>query len=419
MKNLPQKDKILLSLIKKEEELQKNGLDLIASNNYASFPVLKAMASCLNNKYAEGYPQKRYYGGLEVIDEIENLAKKRAKELFLEKKDEEKWEVNVQPYSGAIANLAVYLALLKPGGKIMSLALEAGGHLSHGTSLHLSGQIFKSIFYNLDRETEYLNYEEILKIAQKEKPNLIVCGFSSYPRVVDFKKFSQIAKSVNAFLLADISHIAGLIVGGVHPSPFPWTDIVMTTTHKTLRGPRGAIIISKKELAEKINHAVFPGLQGGPFEHIIAAKAVCFEEAKNPSFKEYAKRVIKNAKILAGELKRYNFRIVSGGTDNHLVLIDLNSKNITGGKAERILESVGIYINKNMIPSDKRPPQDPSGIRLGTPAITSRGMGPEEIKKIAFFIKEALEKKNQKPILKKIKKEVATLCEKFPHPSVR
>ena len=401
-------DPKIYNLIKKEEKRQAETLNLIASENYPSRAAREALSSIFVAKYAEGRPYKRYYGGMENVDKLETLVEERVKKAF--KLNPKKWAVNVQPYSGSPANYAVLRGLLKPSDKIMAIPLSHGGHLTHGASVSLSGQDFKVVNYFLD-ENRLLDYKQIERIAKKEKPKLIITGYSAYPRKIDFKKFSQIARKVGAYLLADIAHIAGLIIGGVHPSPFPFADAVTTTTHKTLRGPRGAIIICKKELEKKIFKKVFPGLQGGPHEHTICAIGVALEEAMSPEFKKYTQQIVKNAKVLAQELKKYNFNLISGGTDNHLILINLTNKNISGGKAQDLLEKTGIVVNKESIPYDRRSPYDPSGIRLGTPALTTRGMKEKEMKKIAFWINEVIT--NPKSI-SKIKKEVKKLCQKFP-----
>jgi len=403
-------DPQIVKLIQKEENRQQETLNLIASENYPSRAVRQALSSIFVVKYSEGRPKKRYYGGMENIDKLELLVEERARKAFGLSKN---WSVNVQPYSGSPANYAILRGLLKKGDKILSLALPHGGHLSHGTAKNtLAFQDFKVINYYLTKDG-FLDYEEIERIAKKEKPNLIICGYSAYPRKIDFKKFSQIAKKVRAYLLVDISHISGLIIAKVHSSPFPFADVVMTTIHKTLRGPRGAMIICKKDLENKIFPKVFPGLQGGPHNHTICAIGVALKEATTPQFKKYAKQIIKNAKTLAAELKKYNFNLISGGTDNHLILINLNNKNITGGNAQKLLEKAGIIVNKNTIPFDMRPPADPSGIRLGTPALTSRGMKEKEMKKVAFWINEAISRPQQ---VLKIKKEIKKFCKKFPLP---
>ncbi len=407
-------DKELFNLIEKEKKRQTEGIELIASENYTSAEVLKVAGSVLTNKYSEGYPGNRYYGGQENIDDIENLAISRAKKMFNLSDD---WHVNVQPYSGSPANAEVYLALLEFGDTLMGMSLSSGGHLTHGAPVSFSGKAYHSVQYGVGSDG-YLNYDNIAELVLEYKPKLIICGYTAYPRTIDFKCFKDIAESVGAYLLADISHIAGLVIGGVHPSPFPYADVVMTTTHKTLRGPRGAIIICKKELAEKIDKAVFPGLQGGPHDHINAAKAVAFGEALNPKFKKYASQVIKNAKALADEFTNLDFKLITGGTDNHLLLVDLSNKNITGKEAQDTLDKVGITLNKNSIPYDFRPPSDPSGVRIGTPAVTTRGFQVTEMKKIAGWTDKAIKNKNNDKELARIKKEVVSLCQKFPVPGI-
>ncbi len=417
MNNLEKQDREVYKIIKNEEKRQQEGLELIASENYASSAVLEAMANVFNNKYSEGMPYRRYYGGQEFVDQIENLAIKRAKSLFIPKNQWGNWHVNVQPYSGSPANAAVYFALLEFGDKALGMALNFGGHLTHGhPKVTYSGRAYNFVQYRVSEKTERLDYGEILKLAQKEKPKLIVCGASAYPRIIDFKKFREISDKVDAYLIADISHIAGLVVSGLHPSPIPFADVVTTTTHKTLRGPRGAIIICKKELAPKIDKAIFPGFQGGPHDHVTCAKAVAFAEALKPEFKQYSKQVIKNAQILAQELINYGYNLVTQGTDNHLILLDLTRKKITGKEAEVALDKIGITVNKNMVPYDLRSPFDPSGIRIGTPAATTRGMKKVEMKKIAKWINEAIENRNNNDYLIKLKKEVQSFCKNFPVP---
>ena len=408
-KTIQKTDPEISRLIKEEKERQKSSLDLIPSENYPSLAVRQALSSLFMAKYSEGRPYKRYYAGQKMTDKLETLVEERARKLFgLSRK---KWAVNVQPYSGSPANYAILRGLLKPGDKIMALPLSLGGHLTHGASVSLSGIDFKVVNYFLDKETNLLNYKEIEKIAKRERPKLIICGYTAYPGEVDFKKFSQIAKKVKAYLLADISHIAGLIAGKVHPSPFPFADVVMTSTHKTLRGPRGAMIICRKELENQIFKMVFPGLQGGPHEHTISAIGVALKEAVGPAFRKYISQVVKNAKILARELKKYNFNLVSGGTDTHLILIDLREKGISGKEAQELLEKAGIVTNRNAIPYDPRPPYNPSGLRLGTPAITTRGMKEKEMKKIAFWINGIISDSSSAA---RIKNEVKKLCKKFP-----
>lgn len=413
MKYIKKQDPKLYKIIQLEEKRQKEGIELIASENYVSPAVLEAMGSVLTNKYSEGYPGKRYYGGNQVIDQAETLAIERAKKLFGAE------HVNVQPLSGSPANLAVYMALLKPGDKVLGLSLDQGGHLSHGHPLNFSGLLYTIIPYFLDKKTERIDMDEVEKIALKEKPKMILAGFSAYPRNMDWKRFKKIADKIGAFTFADIAHIAGLIAGGQLDSPVPYFDVVSTTTHKTLRGPRGAMIMSKEAFAKQIDRAVFPGVQGGPHDHINAAKAVAFGEALKPSFKKYTAQVIANAKELASELKRRGYRIISGGTDNHLMLIDVfGSKGVTGKEAEHALEEVNISINKNMVPYDPRKPLDPSGIRLGTPAVTTRGMKEKHMKIIAGFIDEALTNRGSESKLKQLQKEVKEFSLKFPVPGI-
>jgi glycine hydroxymethyltransferase len=394
--------------IMNELERQKNGLEMIPSENFTSLAVLEAQGSVLTNKYSEGYPGKRYYAGNQFVDLTESLAIERAKKLFSAE------HANVQPHAGAPANMAAYFAFLEIGDKMMGLNLSMGGHLTHGSPVNFSGKWYKVVAYNVDKETHLLDYDEIKKQAIAEKPKLIQCGYTAYPRLIDFKAFREICDEVGAYLMADIAHIAGLIVGEVHPSPIPYADVVTTTTHKTLRGPRGAIILCKKEYAEKIDKAVFPGLQGGPLDHAIAAKAVCFKEAMEPSFKEYAKQIVKNAKTLALELMALGCTLVSGGTDNHLMLIDLQNKNMTGKEAQNLLEEANITVNKNTIPYDPQKPFIASGIRLGTPALTTRGMKEEEMKIIAKMIVKVLDNKNDPSVRGKVRQEVRELCSRFP-----
>jgi len=400
--------KSIKDLIKVEAKRQQETLSLIASENIAPIEIREATGSVLMNKYSEGYPGKRYYGGNEIVDQIEVIAQNTAKKLFGAE------HANVQPYSGSPANIAIYTALLKFGDTVMGMSLPHGGHLTHGHKVNFSGKAYKFIQYGVDPETGLLNYDEIETMAKIFKPKIIVCGATAYPREIDFARFGKIAKKAGGYLLADISHIAGLIAGGVHPGPFPHADIVMTTTHKTLRGPRGAIIMCKKQLAEAIDKAVFPGLQGGPHDNITAAKAICLQNASKPEFRRYALAVVANAKALAHGLQKLGFTLVTGGTDNHMVLIDLTPKNITGMKAERALEKVGIITNKNMIPGDLRSPFDPSGMRLGTSVLTSRGMGEHEMADIAMMIAKVVDKPNSSVVLSAVKKEVQILTKKFP-----
>lgn len=387
------KDSRVQKLLKKEEKRQLDVINLIASENTVSTDVLDALGSVTTNKYAEGYPHARYYGGNEVIDEIEILAQDRALDLF--NLSPKKWGVNVQPLSGSPANIAVYSALVPAGGKIMGMQLAHGGHLTHGHPVSYSGKFWKQVSYGVDPKTEQINYEELKEIAQREKPALIIAGYSAYPRVINFKKMREVADAAGALLMVDMAHIAGLVAGGAHPSPFAYADIVTTTTHKTLRGPRGGMIFAKKdtrELFEKINKAVFPGMQGGPHMNQIAALAVALNEASSPSFKKYINKVVTNAQVLSTELQKKGWRVTSGGTDNHLFLMDVwnNGEGISGKEASERLEREGIIVNMNTIPFDTRTPSNPSGIRIGTPTVTSRGMGSSDMKKLATRIDKIL-----------------------------
>jgi glycine hydroxymethyltransferase len=409
-------DQEITRLIKLEEKRQAETLMLIPSENYSSRAVREAAGSILVHKYAEGYPGKRYYQGNKIIDEIETLAINRAKKLFGVP------HVNVQPYSGSPANMAVYFACCNPGDTVMGMDLTAGGHLTHGWKVNFSGMLYKSIQYTTDKNG-WLDYEEIEELAQKYRPKIIWAGATAYPRFFDWEKFGKIADSINALFAADIAHYAGLIVGGVYPSPVPFTHVITTTTHKTLRGPRAALILVTEkglkkdhDLPQKIDRAVFPGLQGGPHENTIAALAVALAEASRPSFKNYAQQVVENAKILAEELKKQGFNLVTGGTDNHLILSDLSNLRIDGKNAAVLLEKAGLVVNANSIPHDPNPPFRPSGIRLGTPAVTTRGMGKEEMVKIAGWIEEILKLKMKNEKLKTIRQEVRSLCQKFPVP---
>ncbi|MFH1545603.1 MAG: serine hydroxymethyltransferase [archaeon] len=404
---LEKADAEIAKAIEDEKQRQMDGLELIASENYVSKAVMEAMGSVFTNKYSEGYPHKRYYGGNEFVDVVEDLAIERAKKLF----DAE--HVNVQPYSGSPANQAVYYALMEIGDKFMGMDLAHGGHLTHGSKVNFSGRYYNVVPYGVEKESEMLDYDKIRKIAEKEKPKMILSGFTAYPRAIDFKEFRKICDEVGAYCFADIAHIAGLCAAGVHENPVPFFDVVSTTTHKTLRGPRGAMIMCKEEFAKKIDKAVFPGLQGGPHDHINAGKAVAFREALKPEFKDYSKQIVKNAKALGEELQSHGFRLVSGGTDNHLLLIDLTDKGVTGKEAETVLDEVGIYCNKNMIPFDSRKPLDPSGIRLGTPALTTRGMKEGEMKETGRLIAKTIEKKDDAGERKKIRQEVIELCKGF------
>ncbi len=411
---LKKTDPEIYNAVKGELERQRNNLELIASENFPSLAVLVTMASVMNNKYAEGYPGKRYYGGCEWMDVVESLAIERAKKLFGAE------HVNVQPLSGVPANLAAYMAVAKPGDTIMGLTLSHGGHLSHGHKVSFSGILFNAVQYTVNRETELIDYEQLRKVAHEVRPKIIVSGASAYPRVIDFKKFREIADEVGAYHVADIAHIAGLVVAGLHPSPIPYADIVTTTTHKTLRGPRSAIIMCKQELARAVDKWVFPGLQGGPHMHVIAAKAVCFKEAMQDEFKEYQKQIVRNAKAMEETFKELGYRLVSGGTDTHLLLVDLRSKGITGKEAEEALDKAGITVNKNTIPYDPQKPFIASGIRIGTPAITTRGMKEAEARRIVELIDRVLSNVGREQIYKEVRQEVNKMLKEFPlYPELR
>ena len=394
--------------LEKEKSREREKIVLIASENYASQAVLEAQGSIFTNKYAEGYPGRRYYGGCEYADEVETLAITRAQELFGAE------HVNVQPHSGSQANMAVYLAFLKPGDTILGMSLSHGGHLSHGASVNFSGHLFRSVTYGVDSKTGYIDYDELRRIAREHKPRMIVAGASAYSRRLDFKAFSDISKEVGAFFMADIAHIAGLIAAGLHPSPIPFADFVTTTTHKTLRGPRGGMIMCKSAHAKAIDKMIFPGIQGGPLVHVIAAKAVALKEALSKEFRTYQQQVVRNAQKLAQELSARGFKIFSGGTDNHLMLVDLTGENITGKEAEEALDRTGITVNKNAIPYDSRPPAVTSGIRLGTPCVTTRGMGEPEMTEIADIISNVLKDNNNQDVMRLLGQRVKTLCTRFP-----
>lgn len=398
--------------IQRESQRQEEQIELIASENYTSPAVLQAQGSILTNKYAEGYPGKRYYGGCEYVDEVETLAKERAKKLFCEPCGVE-MAVNVQPHSGAQANMGVFFALLNPGDTIMGMSLAEGGHLSHGMKLNMSGKWFNVVSYGLN-EKEAIDYDALEKLALEHKPKLIIAGASAYSLHIDFKRFAEIAKKVDAYFMVDMAHYAGLIAAGVYPSPFPYADIVTTTTHKTLRGPRGGMIFCKPELEKQINTAMFPGIQGGPLMHVIAGKAIALHEALQPEYKEYQKQVIKNAAVFADELQKRGLRIVSGGTQSHVMLVDLRSKNITGKEAETVLHDVGITVNKNSIPNDPQKPFVTSGIRIGSPAMTTRGMKEEEAREIASLIADVLDAPHDEAVLKNVKERVQSLVARFP-----
>lgn len=408
MEDIKRVDQKIFELIKKEIEREEFQLQMIASENYTSKAVLSAQGSILTNKYAEGYSGKRYYQGCSFIDEIEKEAIDRAKELF---KSE---HANVQPHSGSSANMAAYLSVLNIGDTILGMDLAAGGHLSHGANVNFSGMCFKTIFYGVNKETKLIDYNEILKIAKQYKPKLIIAGASSYPRAIDFKSFKEIADEVGAYLIADIAHISGLIVAGLHQSPVEYAQIVTSSTHKALRGPRGGLILCKEKYSKLVDEMVFPGIQGGPLMHVIAAKAVAFKEAMSADFKEYQKQIVLNAKCLADELIKRGYDIVTGGTDNHLILVDLTKDKLTGKESAFSLEQAGIVVNKNRIPFDPLGPAVSSGIRIGTPAITTRGMKEKEIKIIAGFIDIVLKNINNRQIISNIRDKVTELCKKFP-----
>ncbi|OIO07561.1 serine hydroxymethyltransferase [Candidatus Falkowbacteria bacterium CG_4_9_14_3_um_filter_36_9] len=406
------KDEGIYKAIKAEEKRQSEGMELIASENYASPVVLEAMGCVLNNKYSEGYPGHRYYGGQEFVDDVENLAIKRAKKLFNAE------HVNIQPLSGSPANAAVYMAFLKPGDKVLGLKLDHGGHLSHGHPVNFSGMLYNFVQYGVDAETGYVDMDEVAEIARQEKPKMIVAGYSAYSREIEWEKFKQIADEVGAFTFADIAHTAGLIAAGLLNNPVPFFDVVSTTTHKTLRGPRGAIIMCLEKYAPQVDRAVFPGMQGGPHDHINAAKAVALGEALKPEFKVYARQIITNAKVMAEELANKDYKIISGGTDNHLLVIDMTNKGVAGKETEILLDKVGISVSRSTIPNDPNPPMNPSGVRLGTPAITTRGMREKDVIKIVSLFDKTIISKNKAAELNKIKKEVKEFCLRFPVPGI-
>jgi glycine hydroxymethyltransferase len=405
-------DPEIAAAIRDEEHRQRFKLEMIASENYTSPAVLEAVGSVLTNKYAEGYPGNRYYGGCEVVDVIENLARDRAKQLFGAE------HANVQPHAGAQANMAAYFATLEPGDTAMGLNLNQGGHLTHGLPVNFSGRLYHFVAYGVKREEETLDYDEMARLAREHKPKLIVTGATAYPRIIDFAKCREIADAAGALLMVDMAHIAGLVAAGVHPSPVPYADIVTSTTHKTLRGPRSAFILCREQFAQKIDRAVFPGMQGGPLMHVIAGKAVAFKEAMTPQFAAYQRQVVENAKVLAEALQAGGFRIVSGGTDTHLILVDVSVKGMSGKKAERLLDAAGITVNKNTIPYDQRSPTVASGIRVGTPALTSRGMGPEEMRRIAAFITRVIDAPDDEAVSAAVRAEVEELCRHYPVPGI-
>lgn len=408
-KNLSAVDPEIFKNIQKEQERQEHGLELIASENYCSKAVMEAQGSCLTNKYAEGYPKKRYYNGCEFIDEIETLAIERLKKIFGAQ------FANVQPHSGSSANMGVYMAVMNPGDSFLGMDLAQGGHLTHGSPVNFSGKLYKALHYGLDPKTEMIDYNMIADIAKKEKPRMIIAGASAYSRIIHFDKIAEIAKSIDAVFMVDMAHIAGLVAAGLHPSPMQLADVVTSTTHKTLRGPRGGVILTNnEELAKKFNSLIFPGIQGGPLEHVIAAKAVSFYEALQPEFKTYQEQVIKNSKKMAEVLMKNGIELVSGGTDNHLVLVKTDSVNMSGKEASEVLEKVGITCNKNMVPNDKRSPFVTSGIRLGTPAVTTRGFKENEITIMSELIVKTLKNHTDEKALKEVAASVKELCQKFP-----
>ena len=407
-RSLAESDPEIAQAIKNEVRRQAVGLELIASENFVSSAILEAAGSVMTNKYAEGYPGKRYYGGCEFVDVAESLAIARAKKLFGAE------HANVQPHSGAQANMSVYLTLLKPGDKVLGMNLAHGGHLTHGHPLNFSGKLYTIIPYGVRKDDERIDYDELEKLANEHRPNMIMVGASAYPRVIDFQRISRVAKAVNAPMVVDMAHIAGLVAGGVHPSPVPHAEFVTTTTHKTLRGPRAGMVLCREQYAKDLDRAVFPGVQGGPLMHIIAAKAVCFKEAMEPAFAEYQRQIVANAKRLAASIASHGYRLVSGGTDNHLMLVDVFSKGITGKVAEAALGKAGITVNKNAIPFDQNPPMTASGVRIGTPAVTTRGMGEPEMDQIGDFIARVLAAPADDRVLSMVKTDVERLCRKFP-----
>jgi glycine hydroxymethyltransferase len=406
--SLSEFDPEIYAAIKNEERRQSTGLELIASENFTYRAVLEATGSVFTNKYAEGYPGRRYYGGCEFVDVVENLAIERAKKLFGAE------HANVQPHSGSQANMAVYLTILKPGDTILGMNLSHGGHLTHGHPLNFSGKYYHIVPYGVHTETEVIDYDEMARLAHEHKPKLIVVGASAYPRTIEFERISRIAKETGAMMMVDIAHIAGLVATGEHPSPVPFAEFVTSTTHKTLRGPRSGMVLCRETFAKDLNRSVFPEMQGGPLVHVIAAKAACFKEAMTDEFRGYIRQVLKNAKALAARIASRKFRIVSGGTDTHLMLVDVFSKGINGKQAEEALDHAGITVNKNAIPFDKNPPLTPSGIRIGTPALTTRGMKEGEMEAIGEWIADVLEHVNDESVQKRVRAEVARLCERFP-----
>lgn len=413
MNHIEAQDPDVWAAIDAEVERQRDGLEMIASENYTSAAVMQAMGTVLTNKYAEGYPGRRYYGGCEHVDTIETLAIERAKELFGAE------HANVQPHSGSQANMAVYLTALQPGDTVLGLDLAHGGHLTHGMKLNISGILYNFISYGVTRDTNLIDFDQIVKLAREHKPKMIVAGASAYPREIPHARFAEIAEEVGAKLFVDMAHYAGLVAAGLHNSPVPVADFVTTTTHKTLRGPRAGLVLCKKEYVKEVNRSVFPGLQGGPLMHVIAGKAICFGEALQPEFKQYAQSVIDNAKVLAEVLADGGLKLASGGTDNHLMLVDVTPLNIGGKIAEESLEASGITVNKNMIPFDERKPVDPSGIRVGTPALTSRGMGVDEMRRVGNWMLEVLKNPEDEAVRSKVRGEVREMCKHFPVPADR
>jgi glycine hydroxymethyltransferase len=409
---LAQVDPRVHDIILREEQRQLGTIELIASENFTSGAVLEAVGSVLTNKYAEGLPGKRYYGGCEVVDEAENLAIERAKQLFGAE------HVNVQPHSGANANLAAYFSVLQPGDRILGMNLSQGGHLTHGSPVNFSGRLYDAHFYGVDAETERIDYDAVLAVAKATRPKLIVCGASAYSRTIDFARFRAIADEVDALLMADIAHIAGIVAAGKHPSPVGAAHLVTTTTHKTLRGPRGGMIMADAAHGDAVNKTLFPGIQGGPLMHVIAGKAVAFGEALQASFSDYIERMLANAQVLAETVQEFGLRVLSGGTDNHLLLVDLTGAGISGRKAERVLEEAGITANKNAIPNDPRPPVQTSGVRLGTPAITTRGFGPDELRQIGRWIAEVVHTPDDQATIARVRAQTRELCAAFPLPGV-
>lgn len=411
MSILERQDPDVWQAIQGERRRQQQGLEMIASENYTSPAVMAAQGSCLTNKYAEGYPGRRYYGGCEFVDVVERLAIERVRKLFGAER------ANVQPHSGAQANMAVFLACLQPGDTILTMDLAHGGHLTHGMRLNFSGKFYKVVHYGVTKDAERIDYAQVGALAREHKPKLILAGASAYPRFIEFDRFAEVAREVGAVFLVDMAHVSGLVAAKLHPDPVPVADFVSSTTHKTLRGPRSGFVLCKEAWAQKLNSAVFPGIQGGPLMHVVAAKAVAFAEALRPTFRDYIARVIANAKAVAEELARAGFRIVSGGTDNHMLLVDVASRGVTGKVAEQALDAAGITVNKNMIPFDTRPPLDPSGVRIGTPALTSRGMNETELRQVAKWIAEVLAAPEDAAVRDRVHGRVRELCQQFPAPA--